>query len=66
MLRKYFQRRHLLAHTNGFVDQSYVDRSGDREYALGQRLVVRGWEVEEFAKLVERLSTRMGLQQPST
>jgi hypothetical protein len=66
MLRKYFQRRHLLAHTNGFVDQSYLDRSGDRDYVLGQRLVVRRWEVEEFAKLVECLSTRMGLQQPST
>jgi hypothetical protein len=58
-LRKYFHRRHLLAHKDGFIDQTYLDRSGDEHYKPGQRLVVRGWEVEEFAYLVETLIIAM-------
>ncbi len=58
-LRMYFQRRHLLAHANGFVDQRYVDRSGDTTYAVGQRLVVRADELEEFARVVETIVVGM-------
>ncbi len=58
-LRTYFQRRHLLAHKNGFVEQVYLDRSGDTAYAIGQRLVVRAAEVEDLTRLVETLVTAM-------
>ena len=58
-LRRYFQRRHLLAHKNGFVDQSYLDRTGDRGYARGQRLVIRGSDVAEFIQIVELLASAM-------
>jgi hypothetical protein len=58
-LRTYFQRRHLLAHKNGFVEQDYLDRSGDTAYAIGQRLVVRAAEVENLTRLVETLVTAM-------
>jgi hypothetical protein len=58
-LRTYFQRRHLLAHKNGFVEQVYLDRSGDTAYAIGQRLVVRAAEVEDRTRLVETLVTAM-------
>ena len=37
-----FQRRHLIEHNNGMVDQKYIDKSGDNSYAIGQRLVVKG------------------------
>lgn len=36
-----FQRRHLLEHNNGMVDQKYLDKSGDTTYAMGQRLIVK-------------------------
>ena len=55
-LEIYFQQRHLLAHTDGIVDQDYLDRSCDNSYALGQRLVIRSQTVGELADLVERLA----------
>lgn len=58
-LRIYFQRRHVLAHANGLVDQIYIDRSGDTTYSLGQRLVVRPEDVEDFAEIVDKLVTAM-------
>jgi hypothetical protein len=54
-LRIYFQQRHLLAHRNGIVDQEYVDRSGDRSYAPGQRLVLSEGSVSDFVSLIEKL-----------
>jgi uncharacterized Zn finger protein (UPF0148 family) len=51
----YFQRRHLLAHRNGFVEQRYLDRSGDTEYAAGQRLIIEERDVTSFARIIETL-----------
>ena len=36
-----FERRHKLSHTDGMVDQRYVDRSGDSSYQVGQRLIIK-------------------------
>jgi len=58
-LRTYFQRRHVLAHRNGFVDQVYLDRSADTAYRVGQRLVVRTTDIEDLAHLVEKLVIAM-------
>lgn len=55
-LKVYFQQRHLLAHQQGIVDQDYIDRSGDKAYAPGQRLLIRDSAVREFADLIEELS----------
>lgn len=54
-LRTFFQQRHLLSHQQGIVDQDYIDRSGDRSYAVGQRLVIREAAVRDFADVVEQL-----------
>ncbi len=58
-LRVYYQQRHLLAHQQGIVDCEYVSRSGDTSYAVGQRLVIKGSAILEFADLVERLGTAL-------
>lgn len=55
-LRVLYQRRHLLVHRQGIVDQSYLDRSGDRAYQLSQRIVVRTDDVSELAGLLEKLA----------
>ena len=64
-LKIYFQQRHLLAHQQGIVDQDYIDRSGDKTYAVGQRLLIRDSSVQEFADLIEKLghelTQRLGL-----
>jgi uncharacterized Zn finger protein (UPF0148 family) len=54
-MRILFQRRHLLAHSEGIVDDRYVQRSGDNRYASGQRIVVRPEHVEQLVALVRKL-----------
>ena len=39
-LKRAFQQRNLLAHTQGIVDQNYIDRSGDSSLEVGERLVI--------------------------
>ena len=58
-LERYFQQRHLLAHCEGIVDQSYIDRSGDRQYSVGQRLIVRKDSVQSLATLVDKLAREL-------
>ena len=58
-LKVYFQQRHHLAHQQGIVDQDYIDRSGDRTYAVGQRLLIQDSGVREFADLIEELSSEL-------
>jgi hypothetical protein len=41
------------------VDQEYIDRSGDRTYQPGQRLVIRGETMLAFANVLEHLAGGM-------
>lgn len=59
-LLRIFQQRHLLAHTQGIVDEDYILKSGDTRYKPGQRIVIRAEAVLEASALVEKLIT--GLQ----
>ena len=54
-----FQKRHLLIHANGVVDSDYVQKSGDREYALGQRIVIRETHVLRLLTLVDKLGSEL-------
>ncbi len=51
-----FQRRHLFEHNNGMVDQQYVDKSGDRSYTIGQRIVSRQEDTNELIRLLKKLA----------
>ena len=53
----YFQRRHLVEHNNGLVDQRYIDKSGDISYQVGQRIVVKEKDVNELLHIIEILAT---------
>lgn len=55
VLQRAFQQRHLLAHTQGLVDQDYLSKSGDTRYKVGQRIVVRPDMVREATALIEKL-----------
>ena len=57
-----FQRRHLLQHTEGMVDERYLRKSGDETYRVGQRIVVRSDDVERIADLVEALANELRRQ----
>ncbi len=51
-----FQQRHLLAHTQGVVDDDYIRKTGDTRYKLGQRLVIKREAVAEALNLIEQLT----------
>ena len=50
-----FQRRHLIEHNNGIVDQKYIDKSGDCSYAIGQRLVVKENDAYSLLQIIKKL-----------
>lgn len=56
-LRLLYQRRHVISHRQGIVDQSYLDKSGDLNYAIGQRLKVRDSDVSDLADILEDLAS---------
>jgi hypothetical protein len=37
-------------------DQDYIDKSGDRTYSVGQKLVLKELTVQRLAELVEKLA----------
>lgn len=51
-----FQRRHLIEHNNGMVDQKYVDKSGDHSYVIGQRLVVKESDAYALLAIIKKLA----------
>ncbi len=59
IIQRAFQQRHLLAHTQGIVDQDYITKSGDDRYKTGQRIVVRIEAVQEAVALIEALVSGM-------
>jgi hypothetical protein len=54
-----FQQRHLIAHRDGIVDQEYIDKSRDTTYAVGQRLVVKEFDILHLAGLIKKLATEL-------
>ena len=58
-LRRAFQQRHLLAHTQGIVDQDYIYLSGDTSHDVGERLVIGEAAVLNFLDVVEKLAVNL-------
>ena len=52
-----FQKRHLLAHTEGMVDEDYLKNSGDTSYRLNQRIVISDRNIENLLAYLEKLYT---------
>ena len=50
-----FQKRHLLAHSDGIVDSKYIKNSGDESYQVGQRIVVTDDDIACLLKCLETL-----------
>lgn len=55
-MNMFFQRRHLIEHNNGMVDQKYVDKSGDNSYVIGQRLVVKESDAYALLTIIKKLA----------
>lgn len=50
-----FQRRHLLAHSEGIVDEKYLLKSEDDSYKIGQRIVIKKEDVFELVTLIRKV-----------
>ncbi len=59
-LRVLYQKRHILAHNEGIIDQRYIEKSGDSTYKPGQRLVVIKGDIENLLSLLEKLGNGLG------
>lgn len=58
-LERLFQKRHLIAHRNGIVDQEYITKTCDSTYTIGQRLVISETNVLRLADILYTLSTEL-------
>ena len=54
-----FQKRHLLEHNNGMVDQKYIDKSGDTSYNFGQRIVVKEKDAYTLLDIIRKLGNEI-------
>ena len=62
-----FQKRHLLAHRVGVVDEDYLKKANDPQAVLGRKIGVSHDEVIGAINLIEKLGKRLfeGLIQPT-
>ena len=51
-----YQKRHILAHNEGIVDSTYIQKSCDSSYKEGQRIVVSEKDVDFLVFALEKLS----------
>jgi len=54
-----FQRRHLLQHTEGIVDDKYLEKSFDTKYKPGQRIIVKEKDALELVEYIKTLTTEI-------
>lgn len=54
-----FQRRHLLQHTEGIVDEKYITNSSDTKYKIGQRIVVKERDALELVGYVKTITSEI-------
>ena len=65
-INRHFQRRHLVAHTQGIVDDDYLQRTGDKAYRVGQRVVISESSVRRCVALIQKLAECMASESPGT
>lgn len=55
LLVKCFQQRHILQHKDGVVDEEYILKSGDTLYTIGQRLIIKESDIENYSAIISKL-----------
>jgi len=56
-IRIMFQKRHIIEHNGGIVDEEYLKKSGDTTYKIGERLSINCDECIRFSEVILKLGT---------
>lgn len=51
-----FQRRHIIEHNGGLVDERYINQSKDKTYVIGQHIIVHKKDALELLAIIKKLS----------
>jgi hypothetical protein len=54
-----FQKRHLVAHKMGVVDQDYITKTGDTCAVVGRKIGIGADEVKGFVRIISTLAPRV-------
>ena len=54
-----FQKRHLVTHNLGVVDQEYVTKTGDINAVVGRKIGIGNEEVRGLARIISKLARRV-------
>ena len=60
-----YQRRHLLAHSEGMVDDRYLQKSQDTAYKAGQRIVIKEKDVRVLMGYVRIIADNLKGSMPN-
>ena len=55
-LNRMFNRRHVLTHNGGRIDQEYLDKTGDTTVKLHQKIAVRSKEIKRLIPLLRTVA----------
>jgi hypothetical protein len=58
-LNRLFNRRHVLTHNGGRIDQEYIDNTGDTTVRLNQRIAVHSKELRRLIPLLRTIATHL-------
>ncbi len=58
-IKKMVQRRHILIHNGGVVDQDYLSFSADTQVVLGERVRIRSNEAKRFIEIVRTMAENL-------
>lgn len=51
-----FQKRHILEHNNGIIDEKYIEKSNDTTYKVGQRVIIKIEDAYELLNIIKKLT----------
>lgn len=54
-----FQKRHILEHNGGTVDEVYLKKSGDVSYSKGQRIVIHKKDTLRLIQIIKKLGNEL-------
>lgn len=58
-IKKMIQKRHILVHNGGLVDQEYLDLGGDTQVRLDERISIRSHEAKHFIESVRGMAANL-------